>query len=109
MRLKLSSEMKKTLKCWYNLKWVCEKKGKVLLKMPHLFVDNNDDVYQDFWWRGFVIPEQSNDLYKKNFNVTSKSKCKHFSWKISYLWCEKDESIKKLRISSYPYRTPYTT
>ena len=48
MGLKLSSEMKKTLKCWYDLKWVCGKKGKVLLKVPHLFVDNNNDVYQDF-------------------------------------------------------------
>ena len=30
-------------------------KGKVLLKVPHLFVDNNNDVYQDFRIVGVVF------------------------------------------------------
>ena len=30
-------------------------KGKVLLKVSHLFVDNNDDIYQDFRIVGVML------------------------------------------------------
>ena len=45
MGLKLSLGMKKTLKYWYNLKCVCEKKSRRFLKNASYNDDDDDSSY----------------------------------------------------------------